>query len=166
MLKFIAKLVFCSGLSYIAYTIGGLPVFMLSVPPWALLFAPYLVDTAPFIRDQARRDVLLPWHGRYYAFNGKQIRFFFVNEQIWVPVNDVAALMLPPAGDRELRLQGEDYALIPDAKEMGLSETGLLRLLDLRTEHRRADYQVVKFKRWLLTEALPNVRRQPKTASN
>jgi hypothetical protein len=173
MLQFLLRGVGCLGLTALlwraaqAYDPHYGPIgLVVSSIVWGLSFAPYLVEFFPTIKYWAEYGVSYRWHGRFYHFDGRQIRFYLIAEVIWVPLADVKLLMEPPIGERELRLLGHDCAIPLEQKESCLSEAGLLRLLNSRTEHRRASYKMVRFKRWLLQNALPNVKRHPQSRAN
>lgn len=136
----------------------------LSLPAWGVLFAPYLLEIFPWLKRRAEHDALTRWNGRYYSFDGQQLRFYKIEETVWIPQKDLRRILRPAWGERELRLLGADYAAIPETTEMGFTEAGLRKLLDSRTGHRRANHQMIRFKRWLDSEALPNVKRLPSSA--
>jgi len=173
VLKMIAKMIFCSAVTWLCYryfraidpkvapiglAIGGALC--------AYLCARDILNAIVAIKYHADRKVLQPWEGRYYHFDRHHLRFYFQDELIWIPEKDLKALLQPRLSERELRLLGSAYAPLRAVKEMAVSEAGLLTLLKSRTEHRRADYQMIRFKRWLNHEALPNVRRLPRSAAS
>lgn len=170
---FIFKLALCSGITVLSWKIasafdsryGAIGLVVASVV-WGITFARYLVELIPTIKYWAERSVLLRWQGRFYTFDNRQIRFYIVDETIWIPVNDLRHVMQPALNERELRLLGDAYGKIPEHQESGVSEAGLLRLLASRTEHRRASNKMIMFRNWLLQNALPNVRRLPESAAN
>ncbi len=143
----------------------GLPLAVLAAGAfWAALFPHVLIGLIPFIKRSADASALLKWHGCYYEFKGVQVRFFLSGATVWVAADDIRRLISPPLQQRELFLLAENYSFIPGHSIKGLSETGLLRLLEMRTSHRRADPGMIKFKLWLETEAYPNVKRLPGSA--
>lgn len=133
---------------------------------WGRLFARDFINLFSWIKYQAKKSAVLQWHGSYYSFDGQQIRFFMIDDTVWIPLRDLQHVLQPELGERELRLLGEDYGVIPEQKMNGVTEDGLLRLLRLRTESRHTSYKMVRLKKWLLTHALPNVKRLPKSAIN
>ncbi|MBI3284288.1 MAG: hypothetical protein HYZ65_05470 [Burkholderiales bacterium] len=171
MLRLIGKIVFCSAITWALHRFaavfdpGYAPIgLVFSAVFWGLLLAPHIVDFFPALKRRAEHDALMRWHGRYYSFDGHQLRFYKIEETVWIPQQDLRRILRPAWGERELRLLGADYAAIPETKEMGFTEAGLRQLLASRTAHRRANYQMIRFKRWLDTEALPNVKRLPSSA--
>ncbi|MDE2427978.1 MAG: hypothetical protein KGM99_04575 [Burkholderiales bacterium] len=167
----VPRFIVCGLLSWIAVRLfsaadprTGAIGLAIVAPAWGFLFARPVLDFVLSIRHRGEHDALIRWHGRYYSFDGQQLRFYWLDDVVWVPQKDVGKLLSPAWSERELRLLGEHYAQIPGTKEMGFSETGLRKLLLARTEHRRADYQMIRFKRWLETEAFPNVKRLPSSS--
>lgn len=175
-MKLAKHLLLCAALSAAVYWLTGVvledlgpmrvPLTLVSTAPaWLRVLAPYLLDILPAIRRKAVRDALEPWNGRYYAFENRQIRLYLIDDIIWVPVRDVAALVLPQPAPRELRILGAGHGTIPGLKLQGYTEAGLLRLLGTRNSGRSAERDLVRFKLWLETDAFPNLRRLPASAS-
>lgn len=140
-------------------------VIVFASPVWVYAFSPYLVDVLPSIRRKARRDALEPWNGRYYAYENHQVRLHLVDGVIWVPVDDLRLILDPLPDARELGYLAGEHALIPGQTYKGYTEAGLLRLLTTRTGTRRATHDMIRFKHWLETEAFPNLRRLPSSAT-
>lgn len=133
---------------------------------WGRLFARDFINLFSWIKYQAKKSAVFQWHGSYYNFDGQQIRFFLIENTVWIPLRDVRQLLEPEFSERELRLLGDAYGVIPEQKMNGVTEDGLLQLLKSRTESRHTSYKMVRFKKWLLTNALPNVKRLPQSAIN
>lgn len=133
---------------------------------WGRLFGRDILEFILTIKYWGERSAVFKWHGSYYSFDGRQIRFFLVDAIVWVPLADIRPLMEPELGERELRLLGEWHALIPGEKIFGVSELGLMQLLKIRTESRHASYKMIRLKRWLISSALVNVKRLPRSAIN
>lgn len=173
MLMFLLKLVLCSGLTFLAWKaalifdprFGPLGLLAVSVV-WGLTFARYVIDAFSGIKYWAKHSVSMRWSGKFYMFEERQIRFYIVDDLIWIPLRDLQPLMEPVLNERELRLLGDACAQIPQLDELGLSEEGLLHVLRSRTEHRRASSKMIRLRNWLQKNALPNVRRFPESASN
>jgi hypothetical protein len=144
---------------------GGIGIAMTSYF-WGRLFARDFINLFSWIKYQAKKSAVFHWHGSYYSFDGQQIRFFLAEGTVWIPLRDLQHLLEPELSERELRLLGAAYAVIPDQKMKGVTEDGLLKLLRSRTESRHTSYKMVRLKKWLLTNALPNVKRLPKSAIN
>jgi hypothetical protein len=173
MWTFLFKLLLCSGLTFLAWKIAQAfgpqygPIGLLAVSVfWGMTFARYVIEGFSAIKYWARHSVAMRWGGKFYMFEERQIRFFVIDDAIWIPIKDLHQLMEPAFNERELRLLGAAHGQIPEHGEIGLSEEGLLRLLQNRTEHRRASSKMIRFRNWLLQHALPNVRRFPESAVN
>ena len=173
MWTFLIKLALCSGLTLLAWKAAQFfdprygPIGLLAVSVfWGMTFARYVIETFSSIKYWARHSVSMRWGGKFYMFEERQIRFYIVDDLIWIPLRDLQPLMEPAFNERELRLLGDAYAQIPHHDELGLSEEGLLHVLLSRTEHRRASSRMIRFRNWLQKNALPNVRRFPGSASN
>jgi hypothetical protein len=132
---------------------------------WAWLMSGYLVHMLPAIKRSADESVLGKWQGSYYAYHGVQVRFYLVDDTVWTACDDLAHIVVPAISERELYLMGPSYGAIPGQPVKGIREDAVIRLLTLRTNHRRADPQMLRFKRWLETQAFPNVKRRPDSAA-
>ncbi len=132
---------------------------------WAYMFPKHVVWLLSALRNAARRAAHLRWQGVYYAYQGQHIRFYVVDDAVWAAAEDILLIVRPQPDARELRLLGEGYATIPGQAIMGLSEAALLRMMALRTGHRRTEPAMLKFLRWLEREALPNLRRHPDSSA-
>lgn len=144
---------------------GGIGILVTSYF-WGRLFARDFINLFSWIKYQAKKSAVFHWHGSYYNFDGQQIRFFLIEGTVWIPLRDVQHLLEPELSERELRLLGEAYGVIPEQKMKGVTEDGVLQLLRSRTESRHTSYKMVRFKKWLLTHAVPNVKRLPTSAIN
>ena len=145
---------------------ASLVILVLTSAFWSQLFAKDVIDVFIGIKRRAEHDIFVLWNGRYYEFDGHHVRFYFHDEQIWIPIADLKPLLKPEADERELRLLGSEFLKLPEVRSWAVSETGVGILLKKRTAHRRADYQMIRFKRWLMQQALPNVRRLPHSSVN
>jgi len=176
MQDFFLRVLWCSTVSFLAYFFLGhlshdmatfrLPLtFLFTSPLWAQNFTKYLIEIIPAIRRHAHRSAHESWNGRYYAYEGNHIRFYLVDDIIWIAAADIKHLLLPAPDSKELRLLAGDHAIIPGQKIHGYTQTGLLRLLALRTNKRLALPEMIKFRRWVEYEALPNVKRLPASSA-
>ncbi len=173
MWTFLFKLALCLGLTFLAWKValffgpryGPIGLLVTSVV-WGVTFARYVIETFSAIKYWGKQSVSMRWGGKFYMFEERQIRFYMVNDLIWIPIRDLHPLMEPALNERELRLLGDAHGQIPEHDEIGLSEEGLLHLLQSRTEHRRASSKMIRLRNWLQKNALPNVRRFPESASN
>jgi hypothetical protein len=144
------------------YFIQALPIAMLFCGVGgAKHFAADLVELVPALKRTARRAVFEKWGGRYYTFDGAQVRLCLLEGSVWIVEADVRTLISPPVSEREQRLLGDDYAAIPGTTLHGYSERGLSRLLEIRLMRRGGEPEMKKFFSWLQNEALPNVKRFP-----
>ena len=144
-----------------------------AVPIWILFwgaggakhFASNVVDFVPWIAREARRSVFEKWNGRFYVYDNRQIRFCLVGETVWIVEADVRSIIDPPVSDREKRLLGEHYSVIPGLQIHGYSEAGLLRLISVRLIRRGGEAGMKKFMVWLQSESIPNVKRHPSSST-
>jgi hypothetical protein len=133
---------------------------------WGHLFPRDIMALFSFIKRSAEHAAVFHWHGSYYSFDGRQVRFFLVDDIIWIPLGDLDPIIEPEFGERELRILGDACTNIPGRNIPGVTEEGLMQLLKTRTESRHASYKMIRFKRWLLSSALHNVKRLPSSAVN
>jgi hypothetical protein len=144
------------------YVVEAVPLAMLV---WgaagAKHFSRDLVDLIPAIKRAGERAALEKWGGRYYVFDGSQIRFCLIDGTVWIVEADVRKFIAPPVTAREKRLLGAHHAIIPGIRQFGYSEHGLLRLLTVRLQRRGGERESIKFLSWLRSEAIPNVKRLP-----
>jgi hypothetical protein len=145
-----------------AYFVEAVPVAVLF---WgaagAKHFSRDLVDLIPAIKRAGERAALEKWGGRYYAFDGAQIRLCLIDGAVWIVEADVRRFIVPPVTAREQRLLGVHHGVIPGTRQFGYSEHGLLRLLMVRLQRRGGERETIKFLSWLRSEAIPNVKRFP-----
>ena len=171
MLKFLFKLGMSVTICYGAYRLverfspGHGPIGIL-VPIYFLvrLFPRDILNFFSWMKYEARKSVLLRWHGRYYSFEGQQLRFFLIDEVVWLALPDLKAILEPDIGERELRLLGEEKTFLDDHQLPVVSEAGMLQLLRTRTDTRHATQKMIRFKKWLNSSGLDNVKRLPKSA--
>ena len=116
------------------------------------------------MKYHARQSVTLRWHGRYYSFDGQQLRFFLIDEVVWLALPDLEKILEPQISERELRLLGEEKTFLEDHQLPVISEAGMLQLLRTRTETRHATQKMIRFKKWLKSSGFDNVKRLPKSA--
>ncbi len=176
MVRLLLHLCVHAGLFYLAYRLYGatppeskkyvLVALLLCAPLWARSVTPFVFAIFPAINRKARHDAHAAWNGRYYAFEGRQLRFVMLDAVIWVAADDLDALLLPPPDGRERRILGADYATMPGYRLKGYSENGIRRVLAARTTARTSKPQMIKLRHWLEHEALPNLRRLPGSAAN
>lgn len=170
-LRFFAKIIFSVGISYLGWKIfekigsGYGPIgLMLTSMIWVRLFPRDILNLFSFVKNQAQHAAVFRWHGKYYSFDGRQIRFYLIENIVWIPFADIERIVEPKIVKHELTLLAQQYGKIPEHSMQGVTEEGLMRLLKTRTEGGHTNYKMIRFKRWLLTSALENVKRLPKSA--
>lgn len=171
MLKLIAKFLFCCLVSWALYRFAAAfdsrhaPIgLVFAAVLWGKLFAPDIVNFFSWLKRSGEAAALEKWHGKFYVFDGCQLRFYLIDEVIWVPCRDLQPLLRPAISERELRLLGGEHRRITGKNMPAVSAAGLLRLMNSRTAGRHARPQMIRFKRWLASEALPNLQRLPASA--
>ncbi|MFC5551208.1 hypothetical protein [Massilia aerilata] len=130
-------------------------------PLMAWLCAPMFMDLATGwigFSERAGRGAL---QGKYYSFDARRIRFFLVNDTIWVAESDLTGILGQAMTERERRQLGGEYGVVPGKRFRGFTEDGIMRLLSTRLGDRHSTRQIIRFKHWLQTDAFPNVRRLP-----
>jgi len=127
-------------------------------------FARDLVDVVPALARLARRRALAPWNGRYYAFDGHQVRLYLVDDVVWIAARDLEDILVPAPTGLELR-QMPDGLRIPGTNVDGYTEAALLRLLALRNANRGGRRELLRFAHWLQNDAAPNLRRLPSSTT-
>lgn len=111
--------------------------------------------------DALQSSAHQPWQGRYYEFDGRQIRILVDDsEALWFCAADVFdALEIAGSGRDPARARlsaGRDgLRAAPGTRLLCFTERGLAAWLERRTEHRAAS-----FERWLRTQVIgPHHRR-------
>jgi len=145
----------------------------LAAPFWALWLLWVLYRAARFGMRMLREAGWQEWNGRYYEFDGRQVRILFDGEAVWFAAADVfdALGTEPDARDPERvrHIVGRDgLRQAPDSSLLCFSEKGLAAWLDRRTER-----TATQFARWLIPRSwariasavsgIPAGRRQTKT---
>jgi hypothetical protein len=124
-------------------------------------FSQDLVNVIPAIKRAGERAPLKKWGGRYYAFDGSQIRLCLIDGTVWIVEADVRKFIVPPVTASEKRRLVAHHAIIPAIRQFGYTELGPLRLLTVRLQRRGGERELIKFLSWLRAEAIPNVKRLP-----
>ncbi|MBR7800072.1 hypothetical protein [Undibacterium fentianense] len=171
MLKLLAKMIVTFGLCYLGWNffermrVGYGPIGLL-IPCMFLvhLYPRDLMNIVSWIKRRAYHSAVFQWHGKYYSFDGHQIRFYLIEQVVWMPLVDVERILEPKLQAHEISMLGNACQSIPEHSMRGLTEEALMRLLVTRTEGGHTNYKMIRFKRWLLTSALDNVKRLPKSA--
>ncbi len=91
---FAIRIAIASALSGLAYwKMGGLVVFMLSVPVWGALLAAPIVELLANYFNFARKQPYAAWQGQYYEFQGTQVRIFEIDGALWFCDRDVLHIL-------------------------------------------------------------------------
>ncbi len=127
----------------------GVIVALVAAPVFGLLAVPSLLAFFPAYWGWLRERAWGPWQGRYYAFDGRQVRVAEARGRLWFSSADVhAALALTR---RAGVLAGFDATERMTHDELGdaLSNAGLTRLLARSTAPR-----TLRFLRWAERDVL------------
>ncbi len=101
---------------------------------WAFALARPLVEIVPAAYHALRWLVWRKEEGRWYAYEGRQLRVFTVDGAPWIAVRDIAAAMAwENLEERCRRLPPEQCQLVADKDLLCLSETGIQALFAKRT---------------------------------
>ena len=154
-LGLIARLGVAAGFSYLAYKLGGdhkagLILLALSAPLWGVLLAKPILEMVKSYMDFAEQQPYIPWQGRYYAFQGKQIRIFEEDGVLWFVDRDVLRVLdKEPTSAMRIAYGEVDYKPIAEAGTMAFSERVVARVVSL-IRHAEAG----KFKFWIEREVI------------
>ncbi|HEY5801356.1 MAG TPA: hypothetical protein VIT92_14120 [Burkholderiaceae bacterium] len=124
------------------------------LPVWSRIFGPYLVELFPAAWGAARWLTYAPWQGKFYEFDGRQIRFHFIEGVAWAVYDDVRFVLQPAPAERELRALGRGYAAIPGMRCRGVDSAALMQLLDSRCALPGASRDLLRFRRWVEHDVL------------
>ena len=132
----------------------------LAAPFWALWLLWVLYRAARFGMRLLREAGWQEWNGRYYEFDGRQVRILFDGEAVWFAAVDVfdALGTEPDARDPERvrQIVGRDgLRQAPDSSLLCFSEKGLAAWLDRRTER-----TATQFARWVDTQVMGPYRKR------
>ena len=133
---------------------------VLSAPFWAVWLMWPLYRGARVLWRALRHAGMEPWDGRYYEFDGRQVRILFDDESVWFAAADVfdALGTVPSARDPERvrQIVGRDgLRPAPVSGLLCFSEMGLAAWLDRRTER-----TATQFRRWVDTQVVAPYRRR------
>lgn len=135
----------------------GVP--FLSIPLAAWVAARWIVMGVSFLKHRAEVRAVQAWQGRYFAFDGRQVRLHWDEAAVWIEAEDLfhAANRRPDAktlGRIRRRIGEADFCVPPDLNKPCFSAEGALNYLaglDDEVAH--------KLRRWLTREVLPNLDR-------
>lgn len=132
---------------------------MMSIPLVAWVAARWIVMGASWLKRRAAEQAVGEWNGRYYAFDGRQVRFYWDAKRTWVDADDLfcVANRRPDGALRErvrLRLGNESFREPPGVGRLCFSDEGAVEYLK-----GLSDEGAWKVRRWLEREVLPNIVR-------
>ncbi len=134
---------------------------VLAAPFWALWLLWALYRGARFVLQWLKHSRWKQWSGRYYEFDGRQMRIVFDADDVFFAATDVFDVLGTAVTAREpervRQVVGRDgLRTVPGSDLLCFSEKGLVAWLD-----RRTDRQAALFARWVDTQVLrPHRRRQ------
>jgi len=132
----------------------GLVGLVLALLPMAVLIAVPLTHSGFDLLRWLRKRHLKRWNGRWYAFDGVQIRLFELPDHTWLCADDVLRALGEPADgvvhERYRNLFGAlGYREPPGETLVCFSEAALRRYLSVRRDARSRE-----FSRWLERDVL------------
>lgn len=173
IVDFIVKVLFSALFAYGSYRLlekiapgMGVVGCLISFGFWGRLYSRELIEFVLLFKYWGEKSAVFDWHGKFYSFDGRQIRFYLEDGIVWIPIKDLKKVVEPVIATWELKSLANEYGKIPAAGITGITEAGLMQILESRTGDRRASYKMIRFKRWLLQDALVNVKRVPRSAIN
>ena len=133
---------------------------ILAAPFWALWLLWALYRGARLVLQWLSHSRWKPWNGRYYEFDGHQVRIIFDAEDVFFAAADVFEVLGTAVTAREpervRQVVGRDgLRNVPGSNLLCFSEKGLAAWLD-----RRTDRQAAQFARWVDTQVLRPHRRR------
>ena len=133
---------------------------ILAAPFWGLWLLWALYRGVRFGMRWVQRSGWSQWSGRYYEFDGRQVRILFDGDDIWFGAEDVFDLLDTPHAARDpervRNLVGRDgLKAAPGSTLLSFSEKGLTAWLD-----RRTDRSAAQFSRWVATQVVAPYRRR------
>ena len=115
---------------------------------WGALLAKPILECLIWVYRYFRDAPLKPYQGIYYAFDGKQVRIFEINQALWVVDIDILAIIDLVYSDASRRLaQHSEYRYVESQKLWVYSEQAALRLVQ-NSKHTNAH----RLKFWLQRE--------------
>jgi hypothetical protein len=121
--------------------------------PWLL---PGVLGFFPALVRFSRAMSLEKWQGRYYEFEGRQVRVEEVDGAIWIALKDVRKAARLSVHHVEIaRFNPDDCLILPESRTVGVNETALLAWLSALRGR-----QVAAFRLWLERDVLPPIHRR------
>lgn len=143
--------------------IFGVWLFALPLVGWVA--SRWIVMYVAYVNRRAEEFATSKWHGRFFSFEGSQVRVHWDDENIWIIADDIFQVMQrePDGVERKkikARAGDENYRQIPGVGGECLSEEGVARYLaGLRVEDTR------KLRLWLDREVFPVIKRNRESGS-
>jgi hypothetical protein len=133
---------------------------VLAAPFWALWLLWVLYRAARFGLRELKHSGWQRWDGRYFEFDGRQVRILFHGDEIFFCADDafdaLDTALTARDHDRVRQIVGRDgLRYPPDSKLLSFSEKGLAAWLDRRTER-----SAIQFRRWVETQVVTPYRRR------
>jgi hypothetical protein len=133
---------------------------VLAAPFWALWLLWALYRAARFGMRRLRHSGWQQWDGRYFEFDGRQVRILFDGDDIWFGAGDVFDVLGTASSardpDRVRQIVGRDGLQCPPESELlCFSEKGLAAWLD-----RRSERPAGQLRRWVEAQVVSPYRRR------
>jgi hypothetical protein len=147
-MMFAIRLSLSAGILWTIYRFLGVIPFLLGVPIAGALLAKPIIEAGGSWLNWARNQPLEQWQGNYYAFANAQIRFFEVDNELWVVASDLLRVINEkPTPILGTTFSLNEYAPIPSTKLYGFSPAGAEKILG-KSRHVEAG----KMRLWLQRE--------------
>lgn len=149
LLNIILRLSACFTVSYLAYRQVGPTTMMLTLPLWGAALARPIIEGLPAMLRWAAHLHLRAWEGRYYEFDGQQVRVVSIRDTLWFAEQDVVVILGWAPETVRRKLGRNDYGPLGEGRLMGFPEHALGRLLD-----GDARPQALRFRLWMEREVI------------
>ena len=127
---------------------------LVSSPAWAVALARPLADAVPAAYNALRWLVWRRDDGRWYAYEGRQLRVFTEDGAPWIAVRDIAAVMAWEKLEERCRLLPPEQCRVVEREDLlCLSETGIAALFSRRTHP-----EALRFGIWIERNVLMQFR--------
>jgi hypothetical protein len=149
LLTIALRLAACFAVSYLAYREVGPTTMMLTLPLWGAALARPIIEGVPALLRWAGHLHLQAWEGRYYEFDGRQVRVVTIRDTLWFAEPDVVAILGWAPETLRRKLGRNEYGPLGEGRLMGFPEQALGRLLD-----GDASPQALRFRLWMEREVI------------
>jgi hypothetical protein len=149
LLNIILRLAACFTVSYLAYRQIGPTTMMLTLPLWGAALARPVIEGVPALLRWAGHLHLQAWEGRYYEFDGQQVRVVTIGETLWFAEPDVVAILGGTPEALRSKVGRNEYGPLGEGRLMGFPEQALSRLLN-----GDARPQALRFRLWMEREVI------------